>query len=195
MASGAKEDMGESSCAESGGSLSQPPQAGPLEAAEDSWCPICLEYMKEPAYVTYCMHKFCFQCIWQWAMARDDCPVCRQPMEKLLYSVRGDRDYEEYKVSLLALAREMIAYEWGFQALTAETLQPVWVAHDQQPLAGRRGLLGTESAQRQDAALGPSNAPSQQAPTSSASYETAPPRAGECPAGPAAPLDPHNGTE
>ncbi|XP_032544947.1 putative E3 ubiquitin-protein ligase RING1a [Chiroxiphia lanceolata] len=194
MASGAKEDMEESSCAESGGSLSQLPQAGPLEAAEDSQCPICLGHMKNPAYVTYCMHKFCSQCIWQWAMGNDNCPVCRQPMEKLLHSVRGDRDYEECEIGLLARLRSVMAEQWGLQALPAEMLQEAWVAHDQQPLAGRRGLLGTESAQRQEAAPGPSNAPSQQAPTSSASYETAPPRAGECPAGPAAPLDPHNGT-
>ncbi|KAJ7400542.1 E3 ubiquitin-protein ligase Topors-like isoform X2 [Pitangus sulphuratus] len=195
MASGAKEDMEESSCADSDGSLSQSSQAGPIEAAEDSRCPICLGPMKKPAYVTYCMHQFCFWCIQQWAMGRDNCPVCRQPMEKLLHSVRGDGDYEECEVGLPALLQRMMAMEWGLQVLPTGMLQPAQVAHYQQPLAGRRGFPGTESAQRQDAAPGPSNDPFQQAPTSSGSYETAPLRAGECPGGPAAPLDPHNGTE
>ncbi|XP_027555522.1 putative E3 ubiquitin-protein ligase RING1b [Neopelma chrysocephalum] len=195
MASGAKEDMGESSCTESGGSLSQSPQAGLMEVAEDSQCPICLGHMEKPVYVTYCMHKFCWQCIWQWVRGRQNCPVCRQPIEKLLYSVRGDNDYEECNIGLYAQLQRMMDMEWGLQELPVETLQPAEVAHDRQLLAGRRGLLGTESAQRQDAAPGPSNAPPQQAPTSSVSHETAPLRADECPAGPAAPLDPHNGTE
>uniref|UniRef100_A0A8C5UJP8 RING-type E3 ubiquitin transferase n=1 Tax=Malurus cyaneus samueli TaxID=2593467 RepID=A0A8C5UJP8_9PASS len=96
MASTAREDTGQSSSAASDGSLRQHPMAAALEA--DSQCPICLGPMKRPAYVTYCMHKFCFRCILQWARARDNCPVCRQPMQQLLYAVRGDSDYKEFNV-------------------------------------------------------------------------------------------------
>ncbi|KAJ7415726.1 hypothetical protein WISP_76398 [Willisornis vidua] len=173
MASGAKEEMGESSYDESHGSLIQPPQAELLEAAEDSQCPICLGHMKNPAYAIYCMHKFCFQCIQQWAKGRDNCLV------NLLNSMRGDGHYKEHEVSLYAHLQRM-AMQWGFQP---------------PPLAGRRGPLDTESVQRQEDVPGPSNASSQQAPASSASDEPVPLRAGECLAGPAAPLDPHNSTE
>uniref|UniRef100_A0A8U8C5I7 RING-type domain-containing protein n=1 Tax=Geospiza parvula TaxID=87175 RepID=A0A8U8C5I7_GEOPR len=31
--------------------------------------------MRRPAYVTFCMHKFCLSCIQQWARARNSCPV------------------------------------------------------------------------------------------------------------------------
>uniref|UniRef100_A0A8C0USB5 RING-type E3 ubiquitin transferase n=1 Tax=Cyanistes caeruleus TaxID=156563 RepID=A0A8C0USB5_CYACU len=77
MASAAKADMGQSSSAASEGSQSQPPRAGRPEAAEDPQCPICLGPMKRPAYVTYCMHKFCLRCIRQWAKSRDNCPTVK----------------------------------------------------------------------------------------------------------------------
>lgn len=193
MASTAKEDTGQSSSAASDGSLSQPPQAGLPEAADDSQCPICLGPMKRPAYVTYCMHKFCLRCIWQWARARDNCPVCRQPMEQLLHSVRGDSDYKERAIGPSARLQRRVATERGLQPVTAVMLRMMQAVHDHQRLAGRSRPTDTESAQTQEAAPGPSNAHSQQGPA--ASHEMTPLREGEHLAGPAAPLEPQNGTE
>uniref|UniRef100_A0A8C3QI02 RING-type E3 ubiquitin transferase n=1 Tax=Cyanoderma ruficeps TaxID=181631 RepID=A0A8C3QI02_9PASS len=66
MASGAKEGMGESGSAA---------EAEPLKAAVGSECPICLDVVRKPAFVAYCMHQFCFSCICHWAQAREGCPV------------------------------------------------------------------------------------------------------------------------
>ncbi|XP_023781453.1 E3 ubiquitin-protein ligase Topors-like isoform X2 [Cyanistes caeruleus] len=193
MASAAKADMGQSSSAASEGSQSQPPRAGRPEAAEDPQCPICLGPMKRPAYVTYCMHKFCLRCIRQWAKSRDNCPVCRQPMEQLLYSVRGDSDYKECAVGLSARLQRRVATERSLQPVTTVMIRVMQVLHDQENMAGRDRPVATQSAQRQEAAPGPSNAHSQQAPA--ASHEVTPLREDERPAGPAAPLEQQNGTE
>ncbi|RMC02733.1 hypothetical protein DUI87_19922 [Hirundo rustica rustica] len=149
--------------------------------------------MWRPAYVTYCMHKFCFKCIWRWGMTRDTCPVCRQPMEKVLYSVRGDGNYQECPIGLTARLQRRLARARGLQPVSTVTERVRQAVHDQQPLAGRSGPEDTEGAQRQEAAPGPSNAHSQQAPA--ASQEVAPLREGERPDDPAAPLEPQNGSE
>uniref|UniRef100_A0A8C5NRG8 Zinc finger C3HC4 RING-type domain-containing protein n=1 Tax=Junco hyemalis TaxID=40217 RepID=A0A8C5NRG8_JUNHY len=33
--------------------------------------------MRRPAYVTFCMHKFCLSCIQQWARTKDNCGKSR----------------------------------------------------------------------------------------------------------------------
>lgn len=102
MASGAKESTGESGSAA---------RAGPLKAAAHSECPICLGAVRKPAYVAYCMHQFCFRCIRHWAQGREDCPVCRQALEQVLHSVRGDDDYELFVVGLPARLRRRMAMD------------------------------------------------------------------------------------
>ncbi|KAF4802517.1 hypothetical protein TURU_024672 [Turdus rufiventris] len=102
MASGAKEGRGES------GSNAR---AGPRKAAVGSECPICLGTVKKPAFVAYCMHQFCFRCIRHWAQGREDCPVCRQALEQVLHSVRGDDDYELFVVGLPARLRRRMAMD------------------------------------------------------------------------------------
>ncbi|KAK4815980.1 hypothetical protein QYF61_010848 [Mycteria americana] len=111
IASGTEEAMAERSSAARDGSKSQPPNAGPMEAEADSQCPICLGGIKNAAYVAFCMHRFCFACIRRWARGRHVCPVCRQPFEQLLHSVRGDDDYKEYLVNLPARLRRRMAME------------------------------------------------------------------------------------
>lgn len=190
MASTAKEDTGQSSR-----SWSQPPQAAPPEAEEDSQCPICLDCTREPAYVTYCMHKFCFKCIQLWTRTSDNCPVCRQPIHWMLYSVRGDRDYRQRPISLAARLYEMqrMAGVRDSPPGTAAMLSMTQALQDQQHLYGRRNSLQAERAQRQEAAPGLSNAHSHQVPA--ALHEMTPLRESEGLASPAAPLEPQNGTE
>ncbi|KAM6035111.1 uncharacterized protein LJ206_000661 [Theristicus caerulescens] len=194
IASCAEEAMGERSSPARDGSTSQPPHAGPAQAAADSQCPICLGDIKKAAYVAYCMHCFCFACIRRWASRRDACPICRQPLEQLLHSVRGDDDYKEYVVGLPARLRRRMAMERARSRSPQRRYNLRRRPTNNQPSAGRRGPAGTDSAQRRGAAPGPSNATSQQAPAPSASRRPAPPSAAERPAGPAAPPDPHNAT-
>uniref|UniRef100_A0A8D0FXM6 RING-type E3 ubiquitin transferase n=1 Tax=Strix occidentalis caurina TaxID=311401 RepID=A0A8D0FXM6_STROC len=89
MASGTKKAMKESSSAARDSSTSQPPQAGLAEAAADPQRPICLRNIKKTACVAYCMHCFCFNCIDRWSKQKDECPVCKQLLNKLLYLGRA----------------------------------------------------------------------------------------------------------
>ena len=193
-ASRAEEAMAESGSAARAGGVSQPPQAGPAEAAADSQCPICLGDIKKAAYVAFCLHCFCFACIRQWARRTAACPVCRQPFEQLLHSVRGDDDYEEYVVGLPPRLRRRMAMERARSRSPQRRYNLRRRPTTSRPAAGRSGPGGPDSAQRQGAAPGPSNATSHQAPAPSASREPTPTSAGERPAGPAAPPDPRNGT-
>ena len=194
IASGIEEAMGESGCAARDGGMSQTPQAGPAEAAADSQCPICLGDIKNATYVAFCMHCFCFACIRQWASRRDACPVCRQPLEQLLHSVRGDDDYEEYVVGLPARLRRRMAMERARSRTPQRRYSLRRRPTNNHPSTGRSGPAGTDSAQRQGAAPGPSNATSQQVPAPSTSREPTTRSAAERPAGSAAPPDPRNGT-
>ncbi|XP_053911530.1 E3 ubiquitin-protein ligase Topors-like [Cuculus canorus] len=98
-ASGTDGASGERSSAVRDGGRSQRPQAGPVEAAEGSQCPICLQGVTNATYVAYCLHSFCFGCIQRWATMRNTCPVCRQPLERLLISGQADDMDEELVLS------------------------------------------------------------------------------------------------
>lgn len=45
-----------------------------------------------------CLHCFCFSCIQKWATRTALCPLCRQPFDRVLHTVRADDDYQEYVV-------------------------------------------------------------------------------------------------
>ena len=74
-------------------------QEDPSEASEDYRCAICLDNISNMACVDPCFHCFCFGCIQRWATTRAVCPLCRQPIDRVLHTVRADDDYQEYVVS------------------------------------------------------------------------------------------------
>jgi hypothetical protein len=43
----------------------------------DITCPICLNNMKTKCMTTNCHHAFHIQCIGQWCIVHDTCPICR----------------------------------------------------------------------------------------------------------------------
>uniref|UniRef100_A0A8B9DK21 RING-type E3 ubiquitin transferase n=1 Tax=Anser cygnoides TaxID=8845 RepID=A0A8B9DK21_ANSCY len=91
MASGAEERLEESSPA-ARGSSSQLQQDAPAEAAADRLCPICLDVITEAAYVARCFHRFCSTCIRRWRRQNNSCPLCRQPIERVVRRVPEDRE-------------------------------------------------------------------------------------------------------
>lgn len=133
---------------------------GPVEAAASLQCPICLGDIQNPAYVAYCVHCFCFACIRRWARGRDDCPVCRQPLEQLLHSVQGDDNYEEYVVGLPSHLRRRMAMERAQGRSPQQRYNLRRRSTNDQPSAGRSRPVETNCTQRQGAALRPSNATS-----------------------------------
>lgn len=165
-------------------SMSQLPPAGPSETAANDQCPICLGDIENAAYVAFCLHSFCFTCIRQWARGRDACPLCRQPFERVLHTVRADDDYKECTVILSSCRRRNAARIRSRSPQRRYSLRRRPTDYD--PSAGRRGPVGRDREQRDDIAPGPSNATSQQAPAAGASRERTPPSTGERLAGPAA---------
>lgn len=56
-----------------------------------SKCSICLDKPKEP-FVSHCGHSFCNNCILQWIMCHDECPLCRGTISA---PSRNKIEYEE----------------------------------------------------------------------------------------------------
>lgn len=68
-------------------------------AMEREWnCPICRDIPGEIASVTPCAHRFCLGCIVRWAKRNPSCPLCRQAIHSIVYSVRSDDDFLEMVV-------------------------------------------------------------------------------------------------
>ncbi|NXH09002.1 TOPRS ligase, partial [Loxia leucoptera] len=65
-------------------------------ATETEWnCPICRDIPGEIASVTPCVHLFCLGCIVRWAKTKPSCPLCRQAISSIIYSVRSEEDFLE----------------------------------------------------------------------------------------------------
>ncbi|NXB12293.1 TOPRS ligase, partial [Cnemophilus loriae] len=65
-------------------------------ATETEWnCPICRDVQGEIASVTPCVHLFCLGCIVRWAKRKPSCPLCRQAINSIIYSVRSEEDFLE----------------------------------------------------------------------------------------------------
>ncbi|NXM20030.1 TOPRS ligase, partial [Ploceus nigricollis] len=65
-------------------------------ATETEWnCPICCDIPGEIASVTPCVHLFCLGCIVRWAKRKPSCPLCRQAINSIIYSVRSEEDFLE----------------------------------------------------------------------------------------------------
>uniref|UniRef100_A0A8D0E6H5 RING-type E3 ubiquitin transferase n=1 Tax=Salvator merianae TaxID=96440 RepID=A0A8D0E6H5_SALMN len=41
-----------------------------------SRCPICLERIRNVAFLNPCFHRFCFVCILEWSERKAECPLC-----------------------------------------------------------------------------------------------------------------------
>lgn len=156
--------------------MSQLPPAGPSETAAKCRCPICLGDIENAAYVAFCLHHFCFICIWQWAGGRDACPLCRHPFQWVLHTMRVG-DYKEYMVISSACHQRNTAMIQSRSPQRCYNLRRRPTYYDVS--AGRRGPAGGDQEQRDNVALGASNATSQQAPAASVSQDRTPLSTGE----------------
>ena len=171
MASGAEEAPERSGSAVTA-TASQLQRAGRWEAAADNPCSICLGQMDDAAYVDGCFHAFCFGCIRRWAATRAACPLCRQPFDRVLHTVRADDDYQEYVVGSSARRQRTAARERVRSRSPQRRYHVRPRPNNAEPAAGRRGPAGRRRGVRGDAAPERSDASARQA-------------AGEHPASPA----------
>ncbi|NWW57975.1 TOPRS ligase, partial [Ifrita kowaldi] len=60
-------------------------------ATETKWnCPICRDARDDLTYVMPCLHQFCLACIMRWAEMQRVCPLCREQIEGVRFSVQTD---------------------------------------------------------------------------------------------------------
>nr|DBA28186.1 TPA: hypothetical protein GDO54_008584 [Pyxicephalus adspersus] len=71
-------------------------KGSPTDVSPDSKCPICLDRFDNISHLDRCLHRFCFKCIKEWAKNKVECPLCKQPFNSILHSVRAEDDFKEY---------------------------------------------------------------------------------------------------
>ncbi|KAG6483787.1 uncharacterized protein LOC122017701 isoform X1 [Zingiber officinale] len=69
-------------------------------------CPICLQSIKQEAYLDRCFHSFCHQCIAQWvqyvgnknseSMTSIKCPLCKTDNLSIVYGFNGQNFQRQY---------------------------------------------------------------------------------------------------
>ena len=64
----------------------------------DVTCPVCQGTPKEPSVVSPCQHQFCLGCIMRWAERSVNCPLCRQDITSIRYSIWSEDDFLEVQV-------------------------------------------------------------------------------------------------
>ncbi|XP_053145736.1 E3 ubiquitin-protein ligase Topors-like [Hemicordylus capensis] len=70
--------------------------ASATDGPSDSRCPICLERIRNVAFLNPCFHRFCFVCILEWSDRKAECPLCKQRFHSFFHTIRSDTDFEEY---------------------------------------------------------------------------------------------------
>eukprot|EP00075_Anas_platyrhynchos_P013444 XP_027302697.1 E3 ubiquitin-protein ligase Topors-like [Anas platyrhynchos] len=133
-----REQSGSTATAGSG----QMQQAGPSETAARERCPICLGTTRNTAYTYTCFHAFCFRCIRRWAANSSACPLCRQPIDRILHTVRADDDYQQYVCRPSAHGRRNAARERVRSRSPQRRYNLRPRPTNNGPAAGRRGPQG-----------------------------------------------------
>ncbi|NXK45957.1 TOPRS ligase, partial [Chauna torquata] len=70
-----------------------------MDVASDWTCPLCGQRRDDVAYFTPCLHQLCYGCALRWAKKNPSCPLCRETIVTIKYSVRAADDYLECAVA------------------------------------------------------------------------------------------------
>ncbi|NWI67012.1 TOPRS ligase, partial [Todus mexicanus] len=64
---------------------------------ETEWsCPICHNARDDIAYVMPCCHQFCLSCTLRWASMRQQCPLCRGPIDIVRFPLLEAQNYLQF---------------------------------------------------------------------------------------------------
>jgi hypothetical protein len=55
------------------------------EAEGEFVCAICLEEIQEPVTLVFCLHQYCYQCLYAWYKTRMTCPKCKSNGRVFVY--------------------------------------------------------------------------------------------------------------
>lgn len=121
MATGAEESM-EQSSSTTIGNMSQRQQAEPLEAVVGDQCPWALSSMLPMCPLVCTPATAASRCGHTSTM----CPLCRQPLDHILHSVRGDGSYQNHVFGSSSHSQRKIANErvWSRYPHCHYTLHP-----------------------------------------------------------------------
>ncbi|XP_074595965.1 uncharacterized protein LOC141851082 [Brevipalpus obovatus] len=64
-------------------------------ASPEPPCSICLGTKEEKSFANNCYHSFCKICLTEWSKVKPECPVCRQPFDRIIFRVKSVDNYEE----------------------------------------------------------------------------------------------------
>nr|XP_028568885.1 E3 ubiquitin-protein ligase Topors-like [Podarcis muralis] len=95
MASSSEEPTSDNSFSSVNGSGNENSAQG-TDGPSDSRCPICLERIRNVAFLNPCFHRFCFVCILEWSERKAECPLCKQHFHSFFHTINSDTDFEEY---------------------------------------------------------------------------------------------------
>ncbi|KAJ8925565.1 hypothetical protein NQ315_009405 [Exocentrus adspersus] len=63
-------------------------------------CAICLGACINKCFSDSCMHQFCFKCLLKWSKIKAECPLCKQPLRRIIHNVKSNEEYDEHVVDV-----------------------------------------------------------------------------------------------
>lgn len=66
-------------------------------------CSICLQAINNASFVDICLHKFCYECLFQWSQEKNDCPLCKEKFQNIIHNVKSDTEYDLQDISIIHL--------------------------------------------------------------------------------------------
>ncbi len=80
---------------------SELPEVFKAETVLDEKCPVCLQHLSSSrAFTSTCSHTFCFECIFQWSQIKYNCPLCKQPYDRIIFSPVKHLEFNEFLLPL-----------------------------------------------------------------------------------------------
>ncbi|XP_072173052.1 uncharacterized protein [Diadema setosum] len=70
--------------------------ASSRSGSPDQCCPICLGKFKDKSFSDGCFHRFCFQCILEWAKVKSTCPLCKATFKSIIHNVVSSDVYDQH---------------------------------------------------------------------------------------------------
>lgn len=96
----AKESDSDKPGVESKNPQGSPPKspASTSSLISDDTCPICLGNITDKSMANSCHHCFCLVCLKEWSKQKAVCPLCKERFTKIIYDIKSDTDFKEWKV-------------------------------------------------------------------------------------------------